>query len=201
MILCLLVFYWVVTTKMNYDRSCVEKVQSEVDKTEKISQDVRMVANQLSSAESDYNTAIEKARRRLKWVQIVNEVQKLIPDKWWLTSIKALPQKEVKAKAVKKSSMEDDSMFATETGFGGGKRRREATNKDVDLNWIKITGHSLVLKTDELLGEAFEKSVKESKIFANDDDAVSIDSYDIRKGNNNFISFEIQMRLKEPIKK
>ncbi|MDD5726980.1 MAG: pilus assembly protein PilM [Victivallales bacterium] len=198
-ILCLLVFYWVVSKKRNFDKDCIEKVLAAVEKTEQISKEVRSVSNKLDAVVQRYNKAREMADKRSQWPNILNELQTILPDKWWLTSLTATVNKTSTGFANGPGSNREPgiggSMFGNAPGAG------TADVKNVDLNWLKLTGHSVVLRSDLLLDEVFKKRVRTSKYFDNSEDAVVFNSYDIVKGNNNFITFEIQIKLKEPIKK
>ncbi len=204
-ILCLLVFYWVVSTKRNFDKDCVEKVQSEVETTELISGEVRSASAKLDKVSGQYNKALEMAEKRSQWINILNELQKILPDKWWLTSLTAHEEKQVKEKAKisrgngKSRNKEEDmgDMF----GVASESSPTTAKVKNVELKWLKLTGHSVALKSDLLLDEVFKKRIKSSKYFDNADEAIVFESYNIIKGENNFITFEIQIKLKEPIKK
>ena len=201
-ILCLLVFYWVVSTKRNFDKSCVDKVQTAVEDTARISRDVNTASGTLNQVKGEYDKALEMANKRSQWVNILNELQTIIPDKWWLTSITAHAEKQTKAKPKSTRANGDmmdtgGSIFGGPPSGGGGTKSVAADN--VELRWIKLTGHSVALKTDMLLDEVFRARIKASKYF--DHNAIVFDSYDIVKGENNFITFEIQIQLKQPIKR
>ena len=201
-ILCLLVFYWVVSTKRNFDKSCVDKVQTAVENTARISRDVNTASGTLNQVKGEYDKALEMANKRSQWINIINEVQTIIPDKWWLTSITAHSEKQAKAKP-QKSGREEDMLNGGGSIFGGppsgGSGRTSVAADNVELRWLKLTGHCVALKTDMLLDEVFRARLKASKYF--DPNAVVFDNYDIVKGENNFITFEIQIKLKQPIKK
>ncbi|MFA6714662.1 MAG: hypothetical protein WCS27_04760, partial [Victivallaceae bacterium] len=195
-ILCLLVFYWVVSTKRDYDKGCVEKVLAEVEKTEKISGEVRSVAAKLAGAQGRYNKAIEMANKRSQWVNVLNELQSILPDKWWLTSLTASSDKQEKARVARRRT--EDLASASMFDAGPTRGRSSGPVKNVELKWLKLTGHSVVLGSDLLLEDVFKKRLKASKYF---DAGSDFDSYEISKGENNFITFEIQIKLKTPIKK
>ncbi|MDD5596602.1 MAG: pilus assembly protein PilM [Victivallaceae bacterium] len=195
-ILCLLVFYWVVSTKRDYDKGCVEKVLAEVEKTEKISAEVRSVAAKLAGSQGRYNKAIEMADKRSQWVTVLTELQNILPDKWWLTSLTASSEKQEKAQPVKRRT--EDLASASMFDAGPARGRSAGPVKNVELRWLKLTGHSVVLGSDLLLDEVFKKRIEASKYF---DSNIVFDSYEIIKGENNFITFEIQIKLKTPIKK
>ena len=194
-LLCLLIFYWVVSKKRNYDKDCVEQVQAEVEKTEAIGKDVSSAGNNLASVYSDYTKVLEMTERRSQWINILNELQLILPDKWWLTSLSAHGEKQVKAKtknSAKEFDMGNDSMFGAEQS-----ERSSTKIESSELKWLTLTGHSVALKSDLLLDEVFKKKIAKSKFF----DGESIDKYDIGRGENNLITFEIQIELKVPIKK
>jgi len=199
-ILCLLVFYWVVSTKRNFDKDCVEKVHKEIERTEEISRQVSAASAKLDSAKGEYTKVIEMAGKRSQWINVINELETILPDKWWLTSLTAHGEKQTKAQAKSSSgtgSPSDDNMFGADPGAGSSS----TTIKNVDVKWLKLTGHSVALRSDLLLDEIFKERIKKSKYFDNSEDAIVFDDYDIIKGENNFITFEIQIKLKEPIKK
>ena len=87
--------------------------------------------------------------------------------------------------------------------FGDAPTGRSSTTpiNNVELKWLKLVGHSIALRSDLLFDEVFRQRIKKSKYFDNSDDAIVFDSYEIVRGENNFISFEIQIRLKTPIKR
>jgi len=198
-ILCLLVFYWVVSKKRNYDKSCVEKVFNEVEKLEGISTNVRSVSGNLGNVLGEYEKVLEMTNKRSQWMDILNELETILPDKWWLTSLSAHGAKQIKARAATRteSNGRDDSMFGDAPG--GGSTKTEI--KNVDLNWLRLSGHSVDLKSNILLAEVFKDRIEKSKYFDNSEDSIVFDSYDIKRGENNFINFEIQIKLKVPIKK
>jgi type IV pilus assembly protein PilM len=208
-ILCLLVFYWVVSTKRDFDKKCVEAAQTAVQNTEAISTDVRSASTDLDRAKGEYSKVLEMAGKRSQWINIINELETILPDKWWLTSLTAYGEKQIKAKAKSSSNGNgrgrgrgmdmdpgDESMFGAASSPDSSS---STTIKNVELKWLKLTGHSVALRSDLLLDEVFKKRIENSKYF--DAENIVFDSYNIIKGENNFITFEIQIKLKEPIKK
>jgi type IV pilus assembly protein PilM len=200
-ILCLLVFYWVVSKKRDYDKECVERVQETVEKLVGISAEVRSANGNLGAAIGEYQKVIEMSNKRSQWMNTINELETILPDKWWLTSLTAHGAKQAKARVESSSSSSapgDDSMFGSDQSAGASSTTEI---KNVELKWLKLVGHSVALRSDLLLDEVFKKRIKASKYFDNDENNIVFDSYDIIKGENNFITFEIQIKLKKPIKK
>ena len=200
-LLCLLVFYWVVSKKRDYDKKCVDEVQAEVQKLEEISTDVRAAGSNLAGVLGEYGKVKEMTEKRSQWLNILNELQTILPDKWWLTSLTAHGAKQAKAR-LRSSGGGNGGMPGNESMFGDpgvGAGSSNTRIKNVDLNWLRLEGHSVALRSDLLLSEVFKENIKKSKYF--DYDSIVFDSYNIIQGENNFITFEIQIKLKNPIKK
>ena len=199
-ILCLLVFYWVVSKKRDYDKSCVDAVSAEVKKLEDVSENVHLAGSNLTSVLGEYEKVLEMTDKRSQWINVLNELEVILPDKWWLTSLSAYGKKQEKAKTKSSKAMNGnnggDSMFADDLG-GGSTTKITST----ELGWLKLTGHSVALRDDLLNDEVFKKNIMGSTYFDNSKDSIVFDVYDIVPGENNFISFEIQIKLKTPIKK
>ncbi|MBU8902197.1 MAG: pilus assembly protein PilM [Victivallales bacterium] len=191
-ILCLLVFYWVVSKKRDYDKSCVDAVSAEVAKLENISKNVHESSSTLVNVLGEYKKVLEMTDKRSQWINILNDLEIILPDKWWLTSLSAQDGKQDK---VKTNSGNGGGMF----GNASSKAGSTTIITSNELKWLKITGHSIALRSDLLLDEVFRKNIMKSKYFDNNKDSIIFDSYDIVKGENNFISFEIQIKLKTPI--
>ena len=69
-----------------------------------------------------------------------------------------------------------------------------------EINWIRVTGHALVIKGG-LLEEELAANFKKSGLCADGDDAISCYEYSGDKGKNNITSFKMRIKLKETIKK
>jgi hypothetical protein len=69
-----------------------------------------------------------------------------------------------------------------------------------EINWIRVTGHAVVIKNG-LLEEVLAANFKKSGLCADGDDAISCYEYSGDKGKNNITSFKMRIKLKETIKK
>jgi hypothetical protein len=70
-----------------------------------------------------------------------------------------------------------------------------------EINYIRIAGHSLVLKRNELLEEELKLSLKKMPFVVEGEESVVFENYVPQKGKNNLTSFNLRIKLKEPIKK
>jgi Tfp pilus assembly PilM family ATPase/Tfp pilus assembly protein PilN len=195
-ILCLLIFYWGVARRVQFDKARVDRTKEEVDKTNVMVGKVNKVYRELQSAQGQYNDAMAVIKKRQQWIELFDELQRLLPDMMWFTLIEGIgPSKK------DENSGGGMAMPFLPGGGGGGGRSSNAQEVTTELQWLKFQGHSLVLKSNQLLEETLKKRIKESKFFDDSDEAVVFDNYVGDKGNNNITSFKLRVKLKEPIKK
>lgn len=245
-IICLLIFYWGVSARVEYDKARVEVAKVEVDKTTKLVEKVKGLKRDLDTAKAEYDEAVNIINKRKYWPKLMNEIQTLVPDKVWFTMFEGVSDINSPATGFGTSSASTTTKAATATAtadpftlgraggppggpgnFGGppgmpgapnvpgGRRSRgggasEPRQQTVavvaaapvlsEINWIRVTGHSVVLKR-VLLEEVLASNFKKSSICAEGDDAVSCYEYSGDKGKNNITSFKMRIKLKETIKK
>ena len=92
--------------------------------------------------------------------------------------------------------------------FGGGMMQQQQRQKQdpgfVDIPEAKqlhLVGYTLVLKGRDLLENELQQKIKKSKYFSNDDDGSILDKYEQETEVLNLTSFEMRLKLKEPVKK
>ena len=66
---------------------------------------------------------------------------------------------------------------------------------------LYLVGYTLVLKGRDLLENELQQKIKKSKYFSNDDDGSVLDKYEQETEVLNLTSFEMRLKLKEPVKK
>ena len=66
---------------------------------------------------------------------------------------------------------------------------------------LHLVGYTLVLKGRDLLENELQQKIKKSKYFSNDDDGSILDKYEQETEVLNLTSFEMRLKLKEPVKK
>ncbi|MFA7231159.1 MAG: pilus assembly protein PilM [Victivallaceae bacterium] len=189
-ILCLLVLYWGVTRRFDFDRKRVDITKGEVEKTTTMEGKVKGVYRELQDTKGQYDEALAIIKKRQLWIQLYEEIQRIMPDKMWFTLVEGVGP--TNAPAARSMGM-----------FGGAEGGRGPATPDapVEIKQLKIYGHSLVLKKNVLLEEALKKNLKDSKFFEEGEDAIVFENYVGDKGKNNITSFKLLLKLKEPIKK
>jgi hypothetical protein len=211
-ILCLLVFYWGVARRLDFDKGRVDVAKKEVEKTNALVDKVKGLKRELDSAKGEYDEAMEIIGKRRQWPGIMNELQKMLPDMVWLTLFEGTG-------TLTTGSSADPFARSAAASPPGGRRGRggaapvptslpvaqqfTSTAGVTEINWIKFYGHSIGFKPNSLWDEAFRINLKKSGFFADGDDSIVFenDGYTPEKGKNNITSFKLRAKLKEPIKK
>lgn len=210
-VLCLLVFYWGVTKRLDFDKGRVDVAKKEVEKTNTLVDKVKVLKRELDSAKGEYDEAMAIISKRKQWPGIMNDLQKMLPDMVWLTLF------EGTGTLVTSSSADPFARAAAAPAPGGRRGGRggaapapvpvaaqfTSTAGVTEINWIKFYGHSIGFKQNSLWDEAFRINLKKCGLFADGDDSIVFehDGYTPEKGKNNITSFKLRAKLKDPIKK
>lgn len=191
MALCLLIFYWGVDRRLQFDKIRVDRTREEVDRTNAMANQVKAAAQRMENARRGYDEAIGIVDSRRTWIKVLNELQGMLPDVMWFVTIAEADQKAAAA--------------PTQDMFGGGifgvGRGAAAPAVRSEISGLKLVGHTLVLQPNLLLEDKLKRSLLKSEIFGDADDAVEFKSFEGDRGTHNIISFELLARLKRPIKK
>ncbi len=209
-ILCLLVFYWGVTKRLDFDRGWVDVAKKEVEKTNALVDKVKALKRELDSAKGEYDEAMDIIGKRKQWPGIMNDLQKMLPDMVWLTLFEGTG-------TISATTSADPFARSAAGAPPGGRRGRggaapapapiaqqfTSSAGVTEINWIKFYGHSISFKPNSLWDEAFRINLKKSGIFAEGDDAIVFENegYTPEKGKNNITSFKLRAKLKDSIKK
>lgn len=206
LIACLVIFSYGVHKRLNFDRQRVERVQVEVDKTNQKVKQVDGLYGQLNSAKSSFEEPLQFLQDRGKWTNMLTELEQKMPDTMWVASLEGIGD-EVPA--------DDSSSSSGSGGFGGfgggmpfgpmGEMGGPDSNlppSPADLTEVKqlrLIGYTLIMGTN-LLEEQFLKQLKDSKFFEDVEGGSSLVKF-IPEKEYNLSSFEILVKLKEPIRK
>ena len=164
---------------------------------------------QNGTVEIDKNEVLSKLQflqDRGKWTNMLTELEQKMPDTMWVASLEGIGD-EVPA---------DDSSSSSGSGglggFGGGMPfgpMGEMGGPDSNLppspadltevKQLRLIGYTLIMGTN-LLEEQFLKQLKDSKFFEDVEGGSSLVKFTPEK-EYNLSSFEILVKLKEPIRK
>jgi type IV pilus assembly protein PilM len=201
LLLCLIITLWGVERRLVYDKQRVEVASVEVKRTTKMVKDVKRAIGKLNYEKSQYGSALDIINMRGRWLRVMEDLQQVIPDRIWLTSITGMTDADSQGASAaknKKSNNDPDSMFGDEGSMGGGRKTAAAISTRT-ISWLKLEGHSLILDNDELLVEILRKRLKDSKIFTDDEDSIIDEEFKGNQGKDNIRYFSLRVQLKEPI--
>ncbi len=85
--LCLLVFYWAVDARREADTRKIESAKTKIEQLESVGKRVDASKRRLDGVIGEYRTLIDLLAERKDFVQIFNELQQIVPNMMWLTSI------------------------------------------------------------------------------------------------------------------
>ncbi len=192
MALCLLIFYWGVNRRLQFDKIRVDRTKEEVKKTKAMVDKIKSAMQEMSGVKSQYDEALKIIDSRRAWIGLLNELQTILPDVMWFVNIAQADSKTSKAAG-------SDNIFGGGV-FGGGKGKSTSGSRS-EISSLKLVGYTLVLQPNLLLEDRLKKSLLKSEIFGDGDDAVEFKSFEGDRGTHNIISFELLAKLKQPLKK
>jgi type IV pilus assembly protein PilM len=208
LLLCLGITLWGVERRLGYDEQRVKVASVEVKRTTKMVNDVKRAMGKLNRQKSEYDSALEILDMRGRWLKVMEALQKVIPDRIWLTSISGMTEEESQGAAKKATAgrktqgpdIDPTDMFGDEGGMGGARTTKAAISKRT-IAWLKLEGHSMVMNDDELLVEQLRKRLESSPVFTDDEDNIIDEEFKGYKGQgkDNIRFFSLRVQLKEPI--
>ncbi len=201
-ILCLIVFYFGVNQRRQIDKTKVEKAESAVKSTERMVGVVQNLRRDFDGLKGQYDEALGIIQKRTVVANRFNELQRVMPDALWMTSVKLYNTASEKKEEGQSHGMGGgpDDLWAGMGNYGGGQQQQAVPKSEFDA--LELDGHSLVMREDILNEKTFMENLLKTTAFQNSEDAVGyINNYFIGpRGKNNVTSFKIRIKLKEPIK-
>jgi type IV pilus assembly protein PilM len=201
-LLCLGIALGAITRQEQIDRKKVEMASTLRDRTRRMDEQIASEERLKRRAQVEYDQAVKILGRRTTWFDVINEIQALLPDRMWLTSIK--PAEAPSAEATD----EEDSTMRPGGGPGGifpmfrRSSRATETKTTTNVEWLEIKGHALVGSENTPIEGVFKQNVIASKIFeAKETDDVKTIAYTAVQGKDNITSFTMRLKLKTPIQR
>ncbi len=202
LIVCLLIFSVGVHKRLNFDKSRVERVRVRVDETTRKMDEVNRLMSSFNVAKGRYDEAMAFLKSRSVWTDMLTELQSLIPDKMWLTTVEGYDENAAAAAS--------GGEAAPGGPFGpfGGPPEANADVSDTaipdltEVQQLRLVGYTMVIDGNDLLETKFRNKLKTSKFFSSEEDgSVQLKYVPDKPGLFNLTSFEMLVKLKEPIKK
>jgi len=190
LVFCLLILWWAIDRKKERSSNMVSKAEKLLKEKDITLKEVAEANDRVQELEKQYEDAEKIVALRSAWVDVLNEVQNLLPYNMWLVSLKPVNGPEKSA---------DSETEAGRFGFSGNMDAAVA-KKDNNIEFVEFVGHTLVLKEGSRpMEETFKDNILKSKIFSNNVDDIST-RYKPPRGINNITEFTMTVKLKKPIK-
>ena len=200
-IMSLSIVYWgVKTQKQLID----DLIITSTEQTKKIQQSVnavRTLTKELEALKSSYKNIFSGLNGRNAWFEILDSIQKALPDNTWLILLEPSGQPNI---AIENPSYKDNSVKSI---FGKPKIKYPqavvTTNTGTkSIGWIRVKAHTLVLfkslKTTE--PEKFKENLLKFPCFTNNAEEIVIIDYKTPiKDSDNISSFDMIIKLSNPI--
>ncbi|HBM16442.1 MAG TPA: hypothetical protein DD381_08910 [Lentisphaeria bacterium] len=201
-IMCLAIFYWGMRTQRELIDDLIITTTDQTRKIQESVTNVTVLTKELDTQKKIYNSVFQALEERNSWYEILDSIQKALPDNTWLVLIEPSG----------KPNITTDKEPLPETGiksiFGKPKTRYPqavvtSDSTSTAIEWIRVKAHTLVLfkslKTTE--PEKFKENLLKMATFsANAEDIVIVDYKTPLKESDNISSFDMIIKLRKPIK-
>lgn len=220
LVICLSVFSFGVNRRFIFDKEQVDKVQESVDATNREAAVIRQLNDNFNAAKGRYDEMANILNERTKWLEVLMQLQKLLPDTVWLTALEGVgPIAAPQTTASPNGGFGGFGGDAPAGGFGGFDGGREvAANvvkvvkkefKPIDsINMTEITGIRLIgywLKIGKAQSplQTLLENIAKSEYFElpNGDQEWKLIDNQTSHEYSNLGSFELTVKLKTPLKK
>ena len=174
------------------------------------------LVSRLNSAKGSYEEPMQFLKDRAKWTNMLTELEQRMPDMMWVTTLEGVGDEVPNSDGAAGSP---DSPFGGSPfggpAFGGspfgpggegGMMSGPESNlppspADItEVKQIRLVGYTLIMGAN-LLEQEFQKRLKDSTFFSDADDGSVLVKYAPETDTLNLSSFEMLVKLKEPIKK
>ena len=195
LLLCLCIFLGAVSYNKHISQSMVETATFVEQRTEKHKELVSQAMEVKDDAQTKYDNAVAMLDGRDAWIELLDELQRLLPDNIWLIKIQKGAKPSTAAKAsTARVQPKVSSIFAT------NRRHVVAKAESPDIEWLEIQGYTLMLNETTPMVETLRKNFVKSKLFTDKESEVQVPELNKGRGVNNLSKFTMVIKLKHPIK-
>jgi len=203
LVICSAFFFSSLKMQVLRDEKLLELGKKEVQKTERLQNDIKISYARFNSVKTAYETAVKKLAERSNWPNLLNVLQSSLPDNMWLVKI-------AKGKGVESTSESTTPAAEEETGprFFFRRTLRKSTETTTaptgKLEWLEVEGY-FIGKTQKELAE-FRENLSKTESFACEREklldpaqtTIKIVSFEPAKAEESISSFKLLIKLKNP---
>ena len=188
LLLCLLVTFFSLSKQAVMANAKKEIAVEQLKKTESKVKLLRSAESDFGGVKSSYDEAVNLLNERIRWPELINEVQAILPNDVWITKFSLSRSTGAKVQR------------SEEGGLFGGMSEKPAQVAQ-DYVSVFIAGHGLV--KNQSFAENFTKRLSNSKYFVFNPATDTIDKLQngvLQKGEYNVATFELTLKMKNIIK-
>jgi hypothetical protein len=199
LISCLLISIVALVQVRNFEEERAGKVESAVNSAEAQVSSVNAKKSELDGHVSNYNQAAKYLDARNSFGKVITALQEAVPsDRIWLVAIEPCPEEESsESEGEGANNREENEKISGERKFTAQK-----FNKILEIKKLRLVGYVVTTKKDAEVNRValneFRDAVNKNEIF--EPSSFMIKSRDV-DGDSNLTYFEVEVTLKEPLKK
>lgn len=200
-LLSLALVYWGVLTQRQLIDDLIISSTDQTSKIQSSVNSVRALTKEIESQKSAYSAILKGFDGRNAWFEILDSIQKALPDNTWLALLEPSGQPSVTSDKAPHQDTGVKSIFGkTKTRYPQAVVTAEAGAKSI--GWIRVKAHTLVLfkslRTTE--PEKFKENLLKLPCFTDkSEEIVIIDYKPPIKDSDNISSFDMLIKLRNPI--
>lgn len=200
LISCLLISIVALVQVCNFEEERAGKVESAVKIAEAQVSSVNAKKGELDGHVSNYNQAAKYLDSRNSFGRVITALQEAIPnDRIWLVAIEPYPEEEDGSETEGEEGKAQDEK---EKFSAGRKFTAQKFNQLLEVKKLRLVGYLVITKADTEMNRAvldeFRDAVNKSEIFEPSSFEIKFRDKD---GDSNLTYFEVEVTLKEPLKK
>ena len=199
LILCMLIFLGAVDHNRKRSENLVASAQSMLEQTSAMLDKINTAKDELDVEETEYQTAMDLLKPRARWVELLDELQKILPDNMWLVRIAPTSAPVVETEKTKKPTARGGFSI----GSFMGERRGTATKTSAvgDVEWLELKGYSLSLDFNTVTVQIFNDRLLKSPLFTDSQKEIVPKMQRGLGYNDNLFKFTMAVKLAKPIKR
>ena len=191
LLLCLLVTFFSLSKQLDISTAKKNIAVEQLQKTEAKVKKLKSAEGDFGAVRGEYEEAANLLNERIRWPELINEVQAVLPNDVWLTKMEL---SRAAGGQPQERKEEDGGLF-------GGMSNQNAPQVAQDYISVYMTGHGRV--KNQSFAENFTKRLSESKYFVFNRATDTINKLQngvLQKGEFNVATFEQTLKMKNMIK-
>jgi len=200
LLLCLGIVFWGVGHQQGLEELYVDSSGDAINRTKAFVSKIESINKKTKAVQKKYDAVTGVLSERGKWTRIVNEIQSLLPEDAWLTSVGVASNTEEVELAPKKGLFGSTS----KKKFGAKSKSSEKV-----IEWVEVSGYTLNRRDLDALDKKLnQRKLKAEKagvkpIFAGGETtggAETLETSIVTMNNLKVQKYKIRLKLSEPIK-